>query len=188
MSALEITVFAKQGGPLTKTISLTADGAVKSDGSACVMSSGTAHRFKFDSIQQLGTRIEKLAPHEAIALGRLRPDLPDRVEVVTKRKLNGAARSDLIARTQDFIAYQPGQPALALIDFDKKGMPAELGARIEKMGGSGRRSCRYFQRLLGWRERCVCRPAPGCIGPILTESSPALAGCMFFSPCKMVLT
>ena len=135
MTALEITVFAKQDGPLTKRISLTENGKVKSDGSACVMTRGLARRFKFDSIHQLGPQIEKLKPHEAIALGRLRPDLPGRVEVVTKRNLNGSARPDLIARSQDFIAYQQGEPALALIDCDTKAMPAAVKAKIEPLGG-----------------------------------------------------
>ena len=34
----EITVFVKSGGPLTKRISLSADGAIKRDNSACRMS------------------------------------------------------------------------------------------------------------------------------------------------------
>jgi len=54
---------------------------------------------------------------------------------VTKRKLNGANRPDVIARTQDYIGYRPGAPAFALIDFDRKAMPAAVGARIEALGG-----------------------------------------------------
>ncbi len=44
MSSLagEITVFSKGDGPLTKRISLAADGSIKSDGSACVTPSGEA--------------------------------------------------------------------------------------------------------------------------------------------------
>jgi hypothetical protein len=42
---IEITVFAKHGGPLTKLlISLGADGTLCSDGSECVMAKGTARR------------------------------------------------------------------------------------------------------------------------------------------------
>jgi hypothetical protein len=42
----EIIVFTKTGGPLTKRISLTADGSVFSDGGACIMSCGTARRVQ----------------------------------------------------------------------------------------------------------------------------------------------
>jgi hypothetical protein len=38
----EIILFTKTNGPLTKRISLTDDGSVFSDGSACIMSRGTA--------------------------------------------------------------------------------------------------------------------------------------------------
>ena len=37
-SQIEITGFAKTGGPLTKRITVAADGSLHSDGSACVMS------------------------------------------------------------------------------------------------------------------------------------------------------
>jgi hypothetical protein len=37
-SDMQITLFAKGGGPLTKRIYLAPDGSLKSDGSACVMS------------------------------------------------------------------------------------------------------------------------------------------------------
>ena len=77
----------------------------------------------------------RLGSDEAIALGRLRPDLPDRVEVTTKCKLNGGGRPDLIARTADYLVYPPGTPAVALIDFDKKGMPPAVAARLGEHGG-----------------------------------------------------
>ena len=35
---------------------------------------------------------------------------------------------DLIARSQDYIAYRAGQPALALLDIDNKGMPPKSGS------------------------------------------------------------
>jgi hypothetical protein len=45
---IEITSIAKTGGPLTKRISLAQDGSLKSDGSACVMTCGTAQRLPLD--------------------------------------------------------------------------------------------------------------------------------------------
>ena len=82
--------------------------------------------------------IQQLAPHEAIALGALRDDLPAQVDVATKaklQKLNGQAAPDLIARTAGNIHYRTQQPAIALIDFDRKGMPEDVVNRIKTLGG-----------------------------------------------------
>ena len=76
MSAtMQVTIIAKSGGPLTKRISLAADGSLTSDGSACVMSRGTAKRFAFAGVEHFATLIEHFGPHQAISLGGLRPDL-----------------------------------------------------------------------------------------------------------------
>ena len=136
MSApLEITVFTKDDGPLTKRISLAPDGTVKSDGSACVMAKGSARRFGFTAMSQYSDLLIALRSNEAIVGGSLRPDLPEVVQVVTKRKLNGADHAGVIARSKDFIDYRPGQPALAPIDFDIKGMPHTTGAAMDALGG-----------------------------------------------------
>jgi hypothetical protein len=129
---IEITIFTKFGGALTKRISLAADGALKSDGSACVMASGEARRASLASVLELGDLIEQLNPNEAIALGRLRDGLADRVEIVPKRKLNGAA--NVIARTSADIVYRKGESALVLFDFDTKGMPDEVSAALKRCG------------------------------------------------------
>ncbi len=133
---VEITVFAKSGGPLTKRISLSADGSIKSDGSACLMSRGTARRVEVADIQQFAALIGELPPNEALALGALRPGLLDQVEVVTKAKLlKGVAQPDIIARTGANIIYREGQPALALLDFDTKGMPPHVVAELKRLDG-----------------------------------------------------
>src|SRR6516165_1555086 len=121
---LELTGFAKANGPLTKRISLAADGTVKSDGSACIMTRGTARRLRIRDIGELAAVIEKIRPHEAIALGALRAGLPEKVQIVTKvtkQKLNDQA--DTIARTAADVMFRKERPAAALIDFDGKGMP-----------------------------------------------------------------
>jgi hypothetical protein len=84
---------------------------------------------RFDDLESFGACIASLNSDEAIALGALRADLPDSVEIVTKDRLealksgrtasarltpNGAMRANVIARTGGHIAYRPGQPALAL--------------------------------------------------------------------------
>ena len=135
---IEITGFAKDGGPLTKRITLSADGKIRSDGSACVMSRGKAVRVRLSGPSDLATLIGDLEPHEAIALGALRQDLPDEVGIATKRKLdelNGSATPDIVSRTSGHIEFRAGEPAFALIDYDQKGMPDSVRANIEGHGG-----------------------------------------------------
>ena len=114
----ELTVFAKDSGPLTKRIWLGPDGTVVSDGSACVMTSGKARRVMLKSLQELADVIDALQSNEAIALGALRDDLPEEVRVTTKNKLNGA--TGMIARTQEFLRFRPRLPAFALLDFEAR--------------------------------------------------------------------
>jgi hypothetical protein len=130
---IELTLLTNYGRPLTKKISLAPDGkVVKSPVGA--MAQGWAERVRVANGNELGALIENLAPEQAIALGFLRTDLPDKVIVTTKAKLmNGAARPDVIARTGSNIVYQG--PALALLDYDTKGMPAAVAAEIERRGG-----------------------------------------------------
>ena len=115
MSApIEITLLAKAGGPLTKRISLAADGSLKSDGSACLMGWGGARRARFSDLYTFADCIGNLAQHEAVALGSLRLNLPGKVDITTKDKLaelNGAARPSLIARTGDHrLSCRPTRP------------------------------------------------------------------------------
>jgi hypothetical protein len=132
---LEIAILNKADQlPLTKHISLDADGFLISDSSCCKISHGTAARFEFSDIEQLGETIDRFGSHQAIALGRLRPDLCNQVEITTKRKLNGSS-TRIIARTKEFLIYRPDETTLALIDYDRKGMPAQVAERIECLGG-----------------------------------------------------
>ena len=102
---IEITILTKAGGPLTKHISLTADGSIKRDGGACVMARGVASRLAIASAADLAEVIDGLTTNQALALGALRAGLPDEVKVVTKAKLNGA-RPDVIARSSIDIVYR----------------------------------------------------------------------------------
>jgi hypothetical protein len=131
----EITFFTKAKGPLTKRITLAEDGGVVSDGSACTMARGRAQRCKLADIGQLAAVIEKLNSDQAIGLGALRDDLPDEVGIVTKAKLNGVERPDVIARTGDNIIYREGRPAFTLLDFDTKGTPPDVATRLDELGG-----------------------------------------------------
>jgi hypothetical protein len=133
-----ITRMVKAGGPLTKRVSLLSDGSTKSDGSACIMSAGNAHRVHLTGAADLADLIGNLESNEAITLGALRPDLPDVATVVTKRRLdtlNGVAPPNMVARTGDHIGYRPGKPGFALLDFDQKGMPPSVHDRLAELGG-----------------------------------------------------
>jgi hypothetical protein len=133
-SDIELTIFTKAGGPLTKRIALNGDGTIHSDGSACVMSKGIANRVKIDGVDALAATIAKLRFDQAIALGMLRADLPDQVTVTTKGHVN-AERSDLIARTGNDVVYEQGRHAFVLLDYDTKGMPADVANRVAAHGG-----------------------------------------------------
>jgi hypothetical protein len=99
------------------------------------MSSGSAQRAKIIDLDGLASLIEKLSSREALALGALRPGLPDHVRIVSKHRLAGLAKPNVIARTADNIAYLSGRPAFALLDFDTKGMTSEVSARLDAAGG-----------------------------------------------------
>lgn len=156
-----ITRLYKDGGPLTKQISLKPDGTMFSDGSSCVMSRGRAQRVRFETLAEFADIIDSMEPHEALALGVLRGGLPDQVVVTTQDRLaqmNGSAPGDLIARNAEHIVYEAGIPALALIDIDTKGMPAAVKKRIVEAGG-------FWNALL----RVV--PAMASVGRVIRKST-----------------
>ena len=137
VTVLQITVLAKSNGPLTKRISLAPDGFIQSDGNQCIMAFGTARRVEIASVHDLAAVIASLQSNEALTLGQLRADLPEQVEIVTKSrldKLNGVARPEVIARTGDYIVFQPGRLTFALLDFDTKGMPPHVAAKLDALG------------------------------------------------------
>ena len=85
---IELALIKKSGGPLTKQISLDDMGAIRSDGSACVMLHGTASRLNIADIGGLADAINGFDEKHALTLGRLRTDLPDTIRVITKCKIN----------------------------------------------------------------------------------------------------
>jgi len=134
MSKIQITVFRSANGPLTKRISIEA-GKLKSDGSACRMASGTARRVTLDSLASLARLLENMRSNEAIALGRLRADLPDAVNVVLKKELTASTSPNTISRTRDYFEFAPGKRAYLLLDHDRKGMPRKVVAKLKDVGG-----------------------------------------------------
>jgi len=132
---IELTRFTKHGGPLTKRLSLASDGTLVKDGSACVMTRGTAERVKVIGINALAALIKDMTPSQAFTPGSLRSDLPNKVGVTTKDKLviNGVAQPNFIARTGANTIYCG--PAFALLDYDSKGIPAGVEAELQRRGG-----------------------------------------------------
>src|SRR4051812_4022746 len=98
MSVIEIVRFMKFGGFLTKRISLTETGAMKSDGSKCVMSKGVARRLILPDHHALAEHINDLKAYEAITLGALVPTVTAaEARVVTKavlQRMNGHAATE----------------------------------------------------------------------------------------------
>jgi hypothetical protein len=126
-SSFEITIFEKdKQGPLTKKIWLE-NGKARSDGSPCSMARGSAQRFCFSDLHQLSSRIVNMRACEALSLGALIESAPNRVAVVTAAKINGA--DNAITRTLDYLGFREA-PSLALLDFDLKGMPDGIRAKI----------------------------------------------------------
>lgn len=131
----QITVLTKTDAPtlLSKRISLTLEGKLKSDGSACQMCTGTAIRAFPATAIALARIMAGCGSDQAIALGALKSDIVAPVHVTTKRRVDQSPGS--IARARGFIDYQTGCPAYALLDFDTKGMPDEVNKKISDAGG-----------------------------------------------------
>jgi hypothetical protein len=130
----EITLIKKSGRQpvMSKRIFLDELGKVCSDGSQCLMANGTATRATAETAAELAQHIEACGTDQAIALGALKGDLPSPVQITTSARLKD--NPGAISRCREFIDYRPG-PAWALIDFDTKGMPANVAASIEAAGG-----------------------------------------------------
>lgn len=131
----EITILSKDNGTISKTISIV-DGKLVSDGSSCIMGSGSARRQPLaNGAASLAKVINALGSREALALGRLESTLPCRVRISTKAKLPADAPANTITRTRANIAYELGLPAFALIDIDLKGVPNLVAEHASVMGG-----------------------------------------------------
>jgi hypothetical protein len=131
----EITLIKKSGpnAVMSKRIFLNAQGEVTSDGSQCLMAQGTATRAAAETAVDLAKHIMACGTDQAIALGAMRADLSNSAKITTRIKLQD--NPGAITRTRDFIDYRPGGPGWALIDFDTKGMPADVAASVEAAGG-----------------------------------------------------
>jgi hypothetical protein len=134
MPPIELTRFVKNGGPLTKKLHLAPDGKVANESSDCRMQQGVMTRVRLGDWREFAALIEETPRDAAWALGALKAGLPDTMQLVVKDHPL-AGRTGFAVRTGENFLYRPDCPALVLADFDTKGMPAEIWARIEELGG-----------------------------------------------------
>jgi hypothetical protein len=118
----EITIFTKSRDQLSKSITVV-DGALRSDGSQCRMSEGSAARVFCDTLDDLKKAIGGCTSNQALAIGRLKDDLPPLVQIVCKGKLS--KHPGAISRSLDHFDLADG-PGACLLDLDLKGAPAGL--------------------------------------------------------------
>jgi hypothetical protein len=135
-AAPEIVGIVKKGGPLTKSLCLDGNGRLKSDASSCLMSCGEAWRLDVADVDRFARIISSLRQEQAIALGSLRPGLPGKVDIVSRRSLNGGgAPPNTITRTANNFIFKTDARGFVLLDFDTKGMPGDVAERLEREGG-----------------------------------------------------
>ena len=135
---LEITVFSRASGALTKTISLK-DGKPVSTGGGGEMAMGEGERTVIADLRELAAVIEGLKSFQAISLGTMRRGLSKKQKIVSEGKLD--KHPGAIARTKQNFVYRKEKPALALFDFDRKAMPAPVR---KKMGANA-----FWDTLVG---------------------------------------
>src|SRR6266404_827371 len=131
----QITLITKRDTPrlMSKRIFFDEGGNLQSDASECRMVHGTAARALAATATDLAKIIASCGSDQAIVLGSLKDEFADCVEVTVPNKLD--RHPGAITRSRNFVDYRPGSPAWALIDFDTKGIPEDVAARIESAGG-----------------------------------------------------
>ncbi|MCA1533858.1 hypothetical protein I6F21_14950 [Bradyrhizobium sp. NBAIM03] len=131
----QITLITKRDIPalMSKRISLTNDGKLRSDGSECRMILGAAARAFAGTASALAQIIESCRSDQAIALGALKAEITSSAAVTIPKRLDKLPGA--ITRSRECIDYRRGIPAWALVDFDTKGMPKEVRERIDAAGG-----------------------------------------------------
>ncbi len=141
---IEITVFEKADNeegemqPLSKVISLGEDGKPDIGSGSCWMSTGRARRLTLTSLSTFANHLNQMPINRAIALGVFDPSHADGkgvVQILSRRAMKGEVKRNTITRTKANFTFNHGHPGMLVIDFDKKGMPPEVAARIAAAGG-----------------------------------------------------
>src|SRR5690349_1262163 len=110
MTKIEITRLVNAGGPLTKKLHLSADGALANDSSACRMSRGKIERLRLEDWRDFALLIEQTPRNSAWALGALDARFPDVAQLVPKGDAQ-ANKPGFVARTAENFHYRPDSPA-----------------------------------------------------------------------------
>jgi hypothetical protein len=136
VTEIELTLFEKRGGILTKKISIDASGKVHNDSSECRMMLGTARRVTIDGVAGLDALFGRMQKNQAIGLGVLRSDLASTVNVVTAKKFRDIKDppAATITRANKYFTYQPRRPALLLFDVDLKDATDAVRQRVAAHG------------------------------------------------------
>jgi hypothetical protein len=129
----ELTLFVNAHGPLTKEFKLDAAGML-AEIKRGYMRAGTAMRRAIADVHALAQLIGAMASEQALAPGSMRVDMPAQVRVTTKDKLNSGTAPDVISRSRDFMTFTQRR-GFVLIDFDRKGITAEVQDKLTQSGG-----------------------------------------------------
>ena len=135
---MQITQFTKPvaDGGMTKTIKLGPDGKPSPDGSACRMWRGEARVYDLMDVHELAFLIDKCSTQQALAVGSIKPEFLNgggSVQVVKKDAL-ASPTPGVIARTNKHLWFPPGEDGAMVVDHDRKGMPANVEAKIAGRG------------------------------------------------------
>jgi hypothetical protein len=122
-----VTTFSSGGKKLNKTFRLV-DGRIHKQSNANLYS-GAARTIVVPTALGLATLLAELRPNEALCIGRMK-DGREAAQVTTRGK-EGASG---ISRSLAYMGFPQG-PGWLLIDVDTGGMPPDVAARIEALGG-----------------------------------------------------
>ncbi|MEK4032466.1 hypothetical protein WOC76_04040 [Methylocystis sp. IM3] len=160
-TAIELTRCRNADGALSKRIKLGPDDKLVSTLAANMVRS-SMERMPLDDWRQFAEILEQTPSDVAYTLGRLRPDLPDRVPLAIKGKA-GADPAKGAPRSRESFTYTAGAPGLALIDFDVNETPVKVRASIDAKGGFLGEHDYLLVLDAADVKRCLIRftPAPG---------------------------
>ena len=134
-SPIELTVFNKTGGLLTKKIELIADKVVER---RIGLHDGARPRQAGDARPRRRTggadRTSELEPSHCARFVARRTCPTRSTSSPSARSPRGPVKST-VARTGENLVYRPGQAALVLFDYDMKGMPPSVALQLKVTGG-----------------------------------------------------
>jgi hypothetical protein len=123
MEQLQLSVFTKGGGPLTKILRLQ-DGKVVSDASQCTLSRGLVNKVKL-TLNQLPALFSQLQTNQAIATGWVNDDV-EQHEILPRKAYEEAGYTGASAllphgnyATRTLESMTQSGPSLIMFDFDR---------------------------------------------------------------------